>query len=227
MKSILSPANLCLVVLAVVLLVTPVAWAETAVKWQDSSGRVFYGSNPPSSAKNVQKVPGKSFSRYSSERLLKPYRGRLATTKAAPVVRETDLPDPLPPPSEGAQTEPAIPVQETQTPADTSAPEFAQPLKQGKLVLERNDEGEITKCQVMVANTAQSSAKNVSVAFEFEDGSYIPALGADSIAAGAEASYAVPSELLPLDIKFSRNLNGKQPTELLPKVIIDGLTKAE
>lgn len=52
--------------------------AETAradaYSWQDGAGHIFFGENPPANAKNVTKLNPKRYSKYSSEKMLAPYK---------------------------------------------------------------------------------------------------------------------------------------------------------
>ena len=49
------------------------AGAENAYRWVDAHGRTTYGSKPPANAKNVETLNPKSYSKYSSTKLLKGY----------------------------------------------------------------------------------------------------------------------------------------------------------
>ncbi len=75
--------------------------AETIYTWEDSSGRLHFGGNPPSEVSDAEPIKAKSFSTYSSSKLLKGYglgKG-IKSSKKAPVGspedsldNETELP---------------------------------------------------------------------------------------------------------------------------------------
>lgn len=45
-----------------------------AYSWEDSAGHKFFGDNPPAGARNVNKLNPKRYSKYSSDKMLAPYR---------------------------------------------------------------------------------------------------------------------------------------------------------
>ena len=53
--------------------ITP-SHAET-YRWTDSNGKIFVGNNPPPGAKNVQPIESKSYSKYSSDKVIDAYKG--------------------------------------------------------------------------------------------------------------------------------------------------------
>jgi hypothetical protein len=81
------------------------ARAEESLRWEDSSGRTFYGSKPPAGAKNITAVNPKTYSKYSSERLLKGYKKERSNPTT---LAETNIPVEIPP-EEPPTTEDKIP----------------------------------------------------------------------------------------------------------------------
>lgn len=79
--------------LACVLMLYPtLCLGETAIRWTDSNGRIIYGSKPPPGAKKVEQIKAKSFSKYSSKRLLSGYRAQLGSAPSPSFsVSEKDL----------------------------------------------------------------------------------------------------------------------------------------
>src|SRR5262245_52255275 len=85
----------CALTLAIAL---SAAWndglAESAYRWKDASGNWMYGSKPPPGARSVEVVGGKSFSKYSSDKLIKAFQP--ANIPSPPVeARGSLMPDPL------------------------------------------------------------------------------------------------------------------------------------
>lgn len=172
-------------------LAVPAARADGAYSWQDSQGRTHYGSNPPRNAINVQSLSGK-FSRYSSDKLLKPYRGTTIT--------ETDVKETKP-------KKDREPPPRTITPGlDALSEETLVPeLVQGPIVIKYDPQKRVTECSVTVKNSANIPATNVIVNFEFEDGTLVPTTGPESIDADSTAKYSVPETMLPITISGVRS----------------------
>ena len=182
-----------------------VAHAEDAFKWVDKHGRTVYGSKPPPSANGVSKMTTHSLSRYSSEKVL----NRLGWKD-----RKTET------------------TEETQTVKGTKkAKEEALPynsktaeLIAGEPDLETNESGQITACKVRVKNNSDGPAHEISIAFEFPDGTLVPGSGPDDIEKGAEVEYTVPAEILPITISEKhRDPNSSEP--LKPRVILHGAVR--
>ncbi len=57
------------------------AFAADAYQWEDGAGHIFFGENPPPTAKNVKKLNAKRYSKYSSEKLLAPYKKYVRAAK--------------------------------------------------------------------------------------------------------------------------------------------------
>lgn len=175
--------------------------ADNAFSWEDRDGNIFFGGKPPAGARNVKSVAGKSFSRYSSEKLLRPYRARAALKEAE--IKESDLSAVHlpPPPIPGApEAEEALPLE-------------AQPV-----TIEWNAQHQITKCEVLVKNPSALPIGNFTVSFEFSDGTLIPASGPTEIGPQADATFIVPPEGLPMAIK-----SALPSPAAPPKVIIQAL----
>jgi hypothetical protein len=175
--------------------------AENAFSWEDRDGNIFFGGKPPVGAKNVKSVAGKSFSRYSSEKLLRPYRARAALKEAE--IKESDLSAVhLPPPPI-----PGAPGAEEELPLE------AQPV-----AVEYNAEHQVTKCEVIIKNPAAIPIGNFTVSFEFADGTLISASGPTEIGPQTEGKFIVPPEGLPLALKTAATAEQPQP-----KVVIQAL----
>ena len=172
----------------------PAASADDSYRWLDQNGRIFFGSNPPKDALEVTKLPNKALSRYSSDRVLKRLGGPAKPAKT-----------PIP------EMSPKKPIRALQS---------AQ-LEQGELRVDMNEAGQVISCAVAVRNTGASEAKEVSIAFDFPDGTLIPGVGPETIAGNSAADYAVPKELLPLSLKGAAQ-EGKDTSPPSPRVIIHG-----
>lgn len=61
-----------------------VAHADGIFRWIDDAGRVHYGSHPPKNAGTAVPIAGRSFSRYSASRALKPYHSTFVSSTTAP-----------------------------------------------------------------------------------------------------------------------------------------------
>lgn len=160
--------------LGLVLMGQQQARAETVYSWQDGSGRTNFGSKPPADARNVQPLSSNRVSRYSSDKVIS--RFRLGVPDTA-LHEETIALEPL-----------------AQEPESDTALQAASPR------MTQNDKKEITACSVVVKNTSTEVVANISVAFEFPDGTFVPGLGPSSIAAQQEATYEVAANQLPLAV---------------------------
>ena len=78
-------------------------------------------------------------------------------------------------------------------------------------ILTTNDEGEVIKCQVLVKNRSSIPATGVTVRFEFEDGSLIPAVGPQTIPPQGQSSYEIPEEVLPVKVLPKAGRNSGDP----------------
>lgn len=172
-----------------------IAHADTAYQWRDNEGRQHFGSKPPKGAIDVRPIAGKSFSRYSSSKLLRPY----ARSSFAPITEE-----PIAPPQRVAKKKPPssrIKDGEALVLEPEAPPEGAD-LAQGPVDVQWGPAGEVTACAVTVKNTTIIPARNVIVTFEFQDGTLIPASGPELIEGDTQATYSIPKELLPLKLKL-------------------------
>lgn len=205
----MSPKLLSCVALFFVLATAAPAFSDGAYRWTDKNGTVFYGSKPPKDAKAVERIKGGSFSRYSGSKVLAAYN-RSASTASASTVKESDLIAP--------QVK-RLPVDEPnargriggEDPKETSAVQSPAQLRQGTLELLRDKKNRITKCAVHVENTGGEPAHDVVVAFHFEDGTLIPAVGPEIVGGKDEGIYAVPEDQLPITVKTSRAKAAQNP----------------
>jgi len=183
------------------LFVTQAAFADTAYKWTDASGTVFYGSKPPSNAKGVQKIQPKNYSRYSSSKLLRGYttplnNGLSNTGRAAlkqPPVRESDV---------------ELPKGGVKSPVEQTVR-----LESSRPALESGAKNEVKSCRTTVTNQSVIDVEGIQVAFEFSDGTLVTADGPSRLNAKQAALYSIPEENLPLALADG--------TKLDPKVIIN------
>jgi hypothetical protein len=192
------------------LLFCPPARADGAYHWKDSQGRDHYGSNPPRDAVQVESLSGKRVSRYSSEKLLKPFHGM--------TVSETDIINKFP----VDKTHSIAPSGRTKlppAPADSPVSEqtLLPELQQGELSVKHDAQKRVTSCSVVVANKASIPAQNVLVSFEFSDGTLVPGVGPESIDADSSAKYSIPDEMLPIAVSSSNPAEKDGPR---PKVSI-------
>lgn len=152
------------------------AYAQS-YSWQDSKGRTFYGSKPPANARNVKTLKTPRISRYSSTKVLN--RLGWKQNQAAP-----------------GESKPPPPKQKNELPIDAAPAQLAH----DEPVISFDAEKNVTDCKVMVENKGGMVAYELSVAFEFFDGSLIPAVGPGSIEPGGKQEYRIPKDLLPLHL---------------------------
>ena len=72
-----------IVLIIILLLFASLAQAENAYRWEGKDGKTYYGSKPPKNAKNVEKLKGEGFSKYSTKKLIKTYESKGKSTKEA------------------------------------------------------------------------------------------------------------------------------------------------
>lgn len=152
------------------------AASAESYSWTDKEGNKFYGSNPPRGARNVEKLKGAAFSKYSASKALAPYEKQLSRARMVP-----------------EKVEPKI--------ADDMAPPLAAPsLEQGKIALDLSPDNKVASCVVDIKNSGDAEATNVTVSFEFVDGTIIQASGPEKISGGSNAEFKVPQKQLPVTI---------------------------
>ncbi|MCB0323476.1 MAG: DUF4124 domain-containing protein [Bdellovibrionales bacterium] len=177
----------------------PLAHGDNAFSWVDKNGRTVYGSTPPKAAAGVKKLNTKPLSRYSSDKVLK----RLGWDE-----REKEAA-----------------AERSSSPSDAGAglPIDAAPakLEPGEPNLTFGQAGEILGCRVTVTNPGAIPAAEISIAFEFPDGTLVPAVGPSTIAANSAADYVIPDELVPFFVKV-KGENPLDPAQQRPKVIVHG-----
>lgn len=182
-------------------LFTSAAFAEDSYSWTDKNGRVFYGSTPPANASSVTKLRTKGLSRYSSDRMLK--RLGWGESKSEPKTL-----------SKSGSSSTAKKMDHVPAPAS---------LSQGDIQLELDNNKQVLNCRVPIKNSGSKEAKEISVAFEFADGTLVPGVGPDVIAPGSTADYSIPKELAPITLHAKSN--GENPAQDVPppRVIIHGV----
>jgi len=184
------------------------AFGQEVYSWRDNWGRVHYGSNPPANAQNKQKLSG-VVSRYSSDKLLKTRRSPSSTYAATTSKKSASR--------AAMKTDIAI-----------DGPGNAA-LYKSDFTFKQDQENKVIQCQVTLKNAGDGAADNLYVAFNFSDGSLIPAVGPQSIAANSEAVYSLPAEMLPLPIASSQEDTNKSDTFALnsPPELTVSLTNGE
>ncbi len=181
------------------------AKADNAYRWKDSSGRVFYGSRPPKNARSSARIETPRLSRYSADKVLRRLGKEVPTKPRARMASSND--------SSGATSAGGG--------QGASATYEAAQLEFGKVLVGRDADQSILSCDVRVKNAGTTKATDVSVAFEFSDGSLVPGVGPLEIEAGEEAAYVVPSELTPLKLRLAEDQIDKMLQE--PRVVVHGL----
>lgn len=176
-----------------------------ALRWKDSNGRWVYGSTPPAGARSIERIGGKTFSRYSSSKLLSGYSGVRSSIPAyAPDARPKIVETPI-----------------VKSPAK---------LEAGQVLVEGDKRFRIVSCVVPVKNVGDQDAERVSVSFAFPEGTLVQAAGPETLAAGKTVEYMIGPKELPLQLR--RALDAPDPPNLhaalMPKVSVTfGVAKAE
>lgn len=174
----------CIWIVATVLIVPLHCLADTALRWTDPSGAVFYGTKPPPGARNIQKVAPKNYSRYSPSKKLAPLKRGRVVLKEEPIVIPEKVESPSKPPI----------VREEALDQKVRLTHDEPEVKEGA-------SGEVVSCRVTVKNRSVIDIEGVQVAFEFFDGTLVAADGPIKLNAGAAALYTVPDENLPVVLK--------------------------
>jgi hypothetical protein len=164
------------------------ALADTAYKWEDSAGRTMFGSNPPPNARNVRKVIGDSFSRYSSDRLIKGNSGKKVDKAAKIDKKDIALAKPRP-----------------------EMPRPAELIQEG-VQLKKGPKNEVTACSVVIENTGQEIARGIQVSFEFPDGTLLQADGPAELQGGERGTFSAPH--LPITLASKKDPNSGDPFAL-------------
>ena len=207
--------------------------AQEAYKWKDSQGRVVYGTKPPSSIKDPDKIESiklRKLSTYSENRVLK-HLGKEPLEKVKTpefnISKKVENGDKSSKSLIDQTSRDKGSVSKTRTNVTrTNVSEVM--LKSEVPVISKNDKGLITACKVEIVNITDKQAFEISVAFEFPDGTLIPATGPFELDAGAKAEFFIPNELLPIEEKLGTDLGDastgeSQKNQALPKVIIHSL----
>ena len=180
------------------------ARAEDVFSWTDASGRKVFGSKPPASANRVAPVKKITLGRYSSDKVLR----SLGKSPGASSRKAS---------AGGTNPQPSAGVDE-RTSFDSVA------LESGEVQIKRDEQQRVTECVVAIKNSTALDAGDVSVAFEFPEGTLVPAVGPSKVAANSEQLFTLPKELIPLKLK----LNGAPPEKAAqpPRVIVHGFASA-
>lgn len=189
--------------------------AENAYRWVDAQGRVFYGSKPPPAAKGVESVKAKSFSKYSSSKVLKAYSGKsgsaspVGDTPAARARMRDSVKD------DGVSEATLI------DPTNFDLPTPAQ-LDHSPVSIERDPKNRVTECAVNVKNFGAEKASAIKVTFEFSDGTLIQTDGPRELRPGADATFSVPANLLPITLRSTKTSDPElAKLGSTPKVLFD------
>jgi hypothetical protein len=185
--------------------------AEDAYKWKDSDGKTVYGSKPPSNARDVQRFGTREISRYSSTRVIERAESMVDNPEETSEAIETgevfkDRKSSLPPRS--SKTRSIVSAQSSE-------------LKPLVPQVRFNQLNEIVSCEVEVLNEGDMSVRDVSVAFEFFDGTLIPGAGPFVISPGSSEKYVIPEALLPLFFSVGDLPEGGEDVPA-PAVIVHG-----
>jgi hypothetical protein len=185
--------------------------AEDSYKWKDPDGKTVYGSKPPANAREVQRFSTRKLSRYSSRKVLE--RAESSSDMEEQVDRESGTGEIF----EDRRIAPPVKVNKTRS-IVSGQPSDLKPLAPKIKV---NQLGEITSCKVEVLNEGELSVQDVSVAFEFFDGTLIPGAGPFVIPPGGKEQYEIPEALLPLYFSVGDLPEGEEDIPL-PQVIVHG-----
>jgi hypothetical protein len=187
--------------------------------WTDATGKTIYGTKPPKAATEVKKFNTKNLSRYSSKKVLQRLGWR------ASLKNPENLNSQVKKQSSEQAFDSAL-KSENETPSNSTPAN----LEHGPISLGFAEGGPshdtsttIDKCEVTVSNLGSRKASEVNVAFEFEDGTLIPATGPDSIEAGKTEKYFVPDGLLPLEIVLPETDEEAENSAIMPKVFLHGI----
>jgi hypothetical protein len=185
--------------------------ADTALyRWQNSDGKIVFGSKPPANARDVTTVSGRSFSRYSSKKLITGYgyKSKAPDTKTDKQVEV---------------------ISETQG-IDSALPLVAK-LSHGQVLHEVNANSEVTKCEVEIQNSGGETADSIRVSFSFADGTLVPADGPAKLKSGEKARFFLPTSRLPIKLgeEASNVAQGDDtsPTGAAPEVVSDFISTPE
>lgn len=194
--------------------------AQDSYSWKEPGGKVVYGSKPPANAREVKKFKTRQISTYSSTKASS--RSKVGTTDDA-TINNADKDSHL-----YVEGEQQGEVFQDEKSAKISAPK-SRSIISGQLVqlkaqlpvLKANLLNEVTFCQVEVINEGEVGAQDVSVAFEFFDGTLIPAAGPFTIPAKGKAIYSIPETLLPLHLAVGDAPEGEDAIPV-PRVVVHG-----
>lgn len=199
-----------------ILLYSTHAFSQDAYKWKDSEGRIIYGTKPPKTNQSVESFSTRKLSTYSENKVLKSMGKE---PKAKPPEFNIEKADP--------KTRAGF--KSINKPDRKERSNVSEVLLKSELPkLSFNDKDQISSCTVIVQNHTDSHAFEISVAFEFPDGTLIPAAGPFELESKSEAEFYIPNELLPLDKKLGQELGDlnqedNQKNAALPKVILHSL----
>lgn len=178
----LSICSFILLVLSLAYICHPsAAAAADAYSWINDKGKRVYGTKPPKNAESISGLKTRRLSRYSS------------TT----VLQRTQQ-------STGNKKDAESPQQESETLSSGSSENdwgfIAAELSHDTPRIVRSTQGDVTSAKVWVENPHEFATSEVSVAFDFSNGTLIPAIGPSKIPAKSTAEYSVPDELLPIKL---------------------------
>ena len=200
-RSLYAVAFVCSLIL---MLCPEHASAEQSFSWKDKQGRIFFGSNPPKGAKEVKKLNTKKLSRYSTKKMLKHLgwekRAKLAESKST------------------TSNSPSV----DEWKSDDITTGLSTNLEHNQVEYALDEKSQITSCLVSINNQHPVEISQVSVAFEFPDGTLLPGVGPDTIKASEAVEFRVPDDLLPLVLE-PEVVDQLKSDETFPKVISQGI----
>ena len=176
-----------------------------AYSWVDKDGKLIYGSQKPKGVK-YKSLKTRKLSRYSSSRVLKRVGHKDAQQRSQQASQQSSARSKL---SSNTSTTTASDS------GDNNWSFVAAELSHETPDITYNSQNEVKDCRVFVNNENDYLAAEVSVAFEFADGSLIPAIGPGELAANSSAEFLISEEFLPLAV-------GNASSESKPKVILHG-----
>lgn len=192
-----------------------VAYADDIYSWQDSSGVIVFGENPPANARSLKRLSQRPLSRYSSDKIISGFRVK---PKSSEENNASSL--------QGSLRQENFSYDPTRSRLDSKSPKKAGGkngiLKSARLSyqdpsVQTNERGEVISCSVTLKNEGAVTASKISVQLTFPDGSFLSTIGPDKLEPTREGIYGIPSSSLPLKLNLG---NSPKPEEVKPEVLL-------
>ncbi len=193
-------------------------FAQNSYSWIEPDGNKVYGTNPPQNARNIKNLKTRELSKYSSKKLLDKISAR-ASLKSSPELKLNEdisflpiLEDPtikLNPKNILSKEKFKNKIKKIEKVTNIKSREPS--LENSKLVviLDEKNSKIINNCKVDVTNTGGKIANEITIAFEFRDGTLIAATGPSRLEVGETRTYKMTLDLLPFKLNFA--LSRKKP----------------